>query len=127
MVLIISGYRKRSLYLFIIFSFAGNDLLASGEFICRRGVLISGPSDPFVAGQIPASWGLVPSHEPSIDASIHLRSCISVSLDTFITFDNYKLLFWKSNNIKFLSVPHLEIKAGHHMLSGYILLEKVTI
>jgi len=77
--------------------------------------------------QIPASWGLVPSHEPSIDASIHLRSCISVSLDTFITFDIYKLLFWKSNNIIFLSVPHLEIKAGHHMLSGSILLEKVTI
>ena len=44
-----------------------------------------------------------------------------------MTFDIYKLLLWKSNDIKFLSVPHLEIKAGHHMLSGYILLEKVTI
>jgi hypothetical protein len=48
-------------------------------------------------------------------------------LDTFITFDIYKLLFWKSNNIKSLSVPHLEIEAGHHMLSEYILLEKVMI
>ena len=28
----------------------------------------SWPSDPFVVAQIPASWGLVPSHEPSIDA-----------------------------------------------------------
>jgi len=44
-----------------------------------------------------------------------------------MTFDIYKLLFWKSNNIKSLSVPHLEIEAGHHMLSEYILLEKVMI
>jgi hypothetical protein len=44
-----------------------------------------------------------------------------------MAFDMYILLLLESNSIKFLSVPHLESRAGLHLLSGFILLVMAMI